>query len=59
MWMMARSTLMYSGKLPIGDSHTLNLVTNPLALRVNAESKDLRVEYVGGFHLLFQAAAWL
>ena len=47
MWMMARSPLMYAGELPITDAHTLDLVTNPLALRINEASADLRVRYSG------------
>eukprot|EP00035_Acanthoeca_spectabilis_P025771 m.459843 g.459843 ORF g.459843 m.459843 type:complete len:481 (-) comp21844_c0_seq1:154-1596(-) len=47
MWMMAKSPLMYAGPLPITDPYTLNLVTDPVALRINAESTGLQVEYRG------------
>eukprot|EP00038_Savillea_parva_P010266 m.189068 g.189068 ORF g.189068 m.189068 type:complete len:501 (-) comp17627_c0_seq1:3654-5156(-) len=47
MWMMARSPLMYGGPLPIEDAYTLDLVTNPVALRINNESRGLQVRYTG------------
>ena len=48
MWMMARSPLMYGGQLPITDDATLNLVTNKLALLINAHSSsDMQVDYRG------------
>ena len=46
-WMMARSPLMYGGKLPIEDAATLNLLTNKDALMINAHSTGLRVLYAG------------
>eukprot|EP01048_Picozoa_sp_COSAG05_P018594 COSAG05_NODE_2745_length_2693_cov_1.756361_2_plen_314_part_00 len=48
MWMMAKSPLMYGGQMPITDEATLNLVTNQLALQINAySSPDLKVRYQG------------
>ena len=47
MWMIARSPLMYGGKLPIDDATTLNLVTNADALLVNERSSGLRSSYAG------------
>jgi hypothetical protein len=44
--MMAKSPLMYSGAVP-ADPVTLNLLTSPVALKINAESSDLRVAYSG------------
>ena len=46
-WAMARSPLMFGGKLPIEDATTLNLVTNKDALVVNEHSTGLRVSYAG------------
>jgi hypothetical protein len=46
-WMMAQSPLMYAGDLPITDPATLNFVTNPLALMINAHSSGLQVAYEG------------
>lgn len=46
-WMMARSPLMFGGKMPIDDSTTLNLVTNQDALLINELSAGLKVSYSG------------
>jgi len=48
MWMMSKSPLMFGGQLPITDATTLNLVTNSLALLINAYSaNDMQVIYQG------------
>lgn len=46
-WMMARSPLFYGGDLPITDDTTVNLVTNKVALLINAYSSGLQVDYEG------------
>ena len=46
-WMMARSPLFYGGDLPITDEYTINLVTNEVALAINAHSSGLQVDYDG------------
>lgn len=46
LWMMARSPLMFAGKLP-ASKETLNLIANPLALDIHAYSTALSVTYQG------------
>ena len=46
MWMMAKSPLMIGASLPV-DAGTLNLITNPLALLINANSSGLHTAFQG------------
>merc|ERR1712159_799480 len=46
LWMMAKSPLMFAGRLP-ASAQTLNLVANPLALDIHAFSSGMTPSYQG------------